>query len=510
MSWTLGLVALGVLVYRPWEPVPFDITDFSEILPILSETRGIWARLHALITYFGGQGRINILSSTLMWSNWELFGFWAPGWRLFRVLLFAILIWVFLRTALRFGLKPLWSGLGASLFVLSRPASEGWLRLTGEPIATVFFLLALGVAVRYHRSTRPTRTSLLIGTLGVLMILGKETMIALVPLLWLLAVTWKGGSGIRIPKLDRKTLIATTVLGITTLALGSFMMLVSSQGGPEAYSGAYGTGGLDLVRLQYNVLATVWPLGEPFQIFSVFGALTSLFVILGCGLALRMGPRGPVLGGILFLLLISLAGPMVYLPWERFEAFYAIPFLVGPAGLLALAARGLMGTSRLRGTLVMGTAAVLLVQPALDADRERDIRAITRVLNWEVARLISHVPNTESLLFAVPIPPDQAWQGRGLAFSRYANVMFQAGRVIPAADELCTDVGEHLGKAPDRSEIIVSYHHWCGPIAGADTTISREFRSFHLRPPWVRRGRTSADLLLRAPIIQYHEGEAGG
>ena len=502
MSWTLGLVALGCLIYRPWEPIPFDITDFSEILPLLNETRGIWGRLQALITYFGGHGRINILSSTLMWSNWEIFGLWAPGWRLFRVLLLGVLIWAFLRTALSFGVKPLWSGLGASLFVLGRPASEGWLRLTGEPIAAVFFLLALGVALHYHRSNSPARTSLLIGTLGVLMILAKETMISCMPLLWLLAVTWQGESGIRIPKLNRHTLTATAILGTTTVALGSLMLLVSSQSGPEAYTGAYGTGGLDLVRLQYNVLATVWPLGEPFQIFSIFGASSTLFVILGCGLAVRQGPRAPVLGGILFLLLISLSGPLVYLPWQRFEAFYAIPFLVGPAGLLALAARGLTGTSKVRATLVMGAVALLLVQPALDADRERDVRAITKVLNWEVARAVADVPNADSLLFAVPILPDQAWQGRGPAITRYANVIFQMGKVIPAADELCADEGEHLGETPNEVEIIVSYHHWCGPIPGADKTIAQEFRSFHLRPPRVRRSRTSADILVRAPVIQ--------
>lgn len=435
---------------------------------------------------------------------------------MFRVLLLGILIWVFLRTALRFGLSPLASGLGASLFVLSRPASEGWLRLTGEPIAAVFFLLGLGVALRYHRSPNPARTSLIIGLFSVLMILGKETMISCVPLLWLLAVAWQGESGIRIPKLDRKTLTATAILGTTTVVMGAFMMLVSNQTGPEAYTGAYGTGALNLVRLQYNVLATVWPLGEPFQIFSAYGTISSLFVLLGCGLAIRLGPRAPVVAGIIFLLLISIAGPVVYLPWQRFEAFYAIPYLVGPAGLLALAARGMMGLSRsqgaprIRAALVTGTVALLLVSPALDADRERSVRGITRVLNWELAQAVAGYPETDSLLFAVTILPDQAWQGRGPALSRYANVLFDVGKVIPAADGLCSDVGNHLGEAPTEQEIIVSYHHWCGPIPGAEMTITQEFRSFHLKPPRVRRTRTSADLLIRAPAIQSNAGEAGG
>lgn len=510
MAWTLGLVGLGLLIYRPWQPIPFDITDFSEILPLLRDTAGFSNRFLALIEYFFGHGRTNFLTSALIWSHWELVGLWAVGWRLLRVLLLGVLVWTFLRTALRFGLSPLAAGLGASLFVVSRPAAEGWLRLTGEPLAAIFFLLGLGVAIRYHASPKAIRTSVIIGCLSALMILTKETMISCVPLVWLVAVAWQGEMGVRVPKLDRRTLTITAILGAVVAALGFMMVLVSHQSGPEAYAGAYGTGSLGLVRLQYNLLATAWPLGEPFQIFSIFGAISSVAVLLGCGLAIRQSSGNSSLAGFLFLLLVCFTGAVIYLPWQRYEGFYVIPFLLGPAGLLALAAQALMGQSRTRAALVTGAVAVLLIPPVLDADRERSVRSVTRVVNWELAQALTHYPEADSVFFAVQTPPDQDWQGRGPALARYAYVIFGTERISPSIDEPCAEVGNRLREPPRQREVIVSYHHWCGPLPGPDVTVARDFRSFRLLPPGVQRSQLSADLLFRIPEAPPSEGNPGG
>jgi len=342
------------------------------------------------------------------------------------------------------------------------------------------------------------------------MILTKETMISCVPLVWLVAVAWQGELGLRIPKLDRKTVMATAILGTTAAVLGVIMLLVSNQSGPEAYAGLYGSGSVDLVRLEYNVLATAWPLGEPFQLFSAYGGISVFCVLLGCGMAVRQGPRHSTVFGILFLLLVCLTGPVVYLPWQRFEAFYAIPFLVGPAGLMALAARGLSGTSRLRTTLVTGIVAVLLIPPGLDADGEMSVRSVTRYVNWELAREASSHPETDSLFFAVPTPPDQIWWGRGPALTGYAGAVFGAKRVIPSIDEGCSEVGDRLKEAPNQREVIISYHHWCGPLPGANVTITRDFRSLHIWSPRIRRSHRSADLLIRTPTSPTTEGAPGG
>ncbi len=54
IGWTFGLVALGFLVYRPWQPVPFDITDFSEMLPLFSGSDTSLGRLDAVLSYYLG------------------------------------------------------------------------------------------------------------------------------------------------------------------------------------------------------------------------------------------------------------------------------------------------------------------------------------------------------------------------------------------------------------------------------------------------------------------------
>ena len=102
-------------------------------------------------------------------------------------------------------------------------------------------------------------------------------------------------------------------------------------------------------------------------------------------------------------------------------------------------------------------------------------------------------------MFAVPYLPDQVWQGRGPTLTRYAKAVFGDGEDFPAVDETCAAVGNRLNEMPARREIIVSYHHWCGPLPNAETTISREFRFPVLPPIGFAGGRVSADLLIRDP-----------
>ena len=509
MAWTLGLVALGILLYRPWQRVPFDITDYSEILPLLKGATGGLDSLRALLAYYLGHGRTNVLTSALIWIQWELFGAHAPAWRLFRALLFGILLWQFLRTARLFHSSPLAAGLGASLFVVSRPAAEGWLRLTGEPLATIFFLAAIGVAAGFHTSVRPMKASLVLAFLSAGMILTKETMVVCVPLVFLVAATWRGEQGFRIPKPDRRLLVVATALGAVVALSCAAILLVSRSSPPEAYARVYGSASLDLVRFQYNALAIIWPLGEPFRFFSAYGTITSWAVVLGLLLAIRRGPPASIATGIGLLLLVSVAGALVYLPWQRLETFYAIPFLVGPAGLLAIASQGWAGRHRLRRALTTGLLASILLPPAAAASRDASARAATRWVDSELARAIQDLPEGDTLVFAVLRKPDQAWQGRAPTMARYSAALFGDGRVPPSAEETCDEVGHRLNGTPPQGEIIVSYHHWCGPLPGADRTITRNFQLLFLRPLGFQAGRVSADLLLRKPPTPAGEGSAG-
>jgi len=499
LRWTLGIVALGVLVYRPWQPIPFDITDFSELLPLLTGSDSSLGRLDAIVSYYFGHGRSYVVTSGFIWIQWELFGSWAVGWRLFRALLFCILIWTFLRTATRFGLPLLPAGLGGSLFVLSWPAAEGWLRLTGEPLAAVFFLVGLGIAARYHTSPLHLRTALLLALVTAAMLLTKETMIVCVPALFLVAASWRGEGGFQIPELDRRTLLVGVTLTLTLLALALFIFLISHRSGPEAYARVYGTAPLTLSRLGSNLLAILWPFGGAPRVLSPLGAFASVLVLFGCLLAIRNNPTRGLGTGLLFLLSICLLGAAVYLPWKRFEPHYPIPFLVGPAGILAIGACGLAGRSRIRAVLTTGSVLLILLPSVLHGIREASFREAERLVNWKLAEAVHAVSGPADLVFAVLGLPDQAWQGRGATLSRYADVVFGGRSSRSPIDQTCRQVAGRLGETPTRTEITISYHHWCGALLGPKTTISREVRT--VLPGELKLGtvRVSADILVRNP-----------
>ena len=505
MGWTLGLLGIALWIYRPWQQIPFDITDFSELLPLLTGTHGSFGRLGAILGYYAHHGRSNILTSAMIWIQWEAFGLNPPAWRLMRVLLFGLLIWTFVRTAARFRSPLLAAGLGASLFVVGRPAAEGWIRLTGEPLATVFLLLALGVAATHRTTKNPARTTSYLAILSAAMVLSKETMLVCLPMIALVALTWNR-ERFQKPSLDGRAVRLSAVLGATAVLLAGTIFLVSEHSPPDAYARVYGPGALDFARFQYNTLSTAWPLGEPIQFFSAYGAVSVMLLVLGWGLALRRGPPRTVGIGILYLALLCTAGAAVYLPWPRIEAFYAIPFMVGSGGLFALAVTGLMGRSWVRRTLTAGAFGLLLLPPALVARRDASGRAALRLVNWDLAKTISTLPQVDSLFFAVPFLPDQSWQGRGPTLVRYAGAVVGSevgGRPVSSLpislDETCASVGERLGNPPRQPEIIVSYHNWCGALPEPTRTISRAFRAFSIRPLGIRVGRVVADVLLRVP-----------
>ena len=497
MAWTLGLVGFGVLLYRPWQTVPFDILDYSEILPFLNRPVSSLERFRALVTYYLGHGRSNVLTSALIWVHWEAFGLWPIGWRLFRVLLLGTLIWTFLRTALRFRLPLLAAGVGASLFVVGWSAVDSWLRFTAEPLAAIFLLLALSFATNCRKSPSPVRSSLFLALLCAMMVLTKETMLFTVPLVLVLALSWDRQRGLRVPALDRTTLTIAIPLVATMAVFTGIIVAVARGADAEGYAHVYGSAPVNVGHFLYNVLATSWPLGYPQQFFSVFGLLSTLAVMVGCILALRRARRRRTLMALAFLLLIGVVGAATYLPWRRFEPFYSLPFLAGPAGVLAIAFLGIMNALPARTVLAVSIAALFLIPPAIVADQQTTLRAASRQLNYDLARVIAQT-DADSVVFASSSLADQPWQGRGPTLSRYAHAAF-GGKTIPAVDVTCEAFSDRLEHEPRRRIIVMSYHYWCGPIPGAQFTIAHTYRSLILGSWRFRTDSLAADILVVEP-----------
>jgi hypothetical protein len=322
-------------------------------------------------------------------------------------------------------------------------------------------------------------------------------MLFCVPLVLLVAVFLDRRRGFRVPEIDRLTLTVMISLVATMAALGGLVLAIARGAEPQGYARVYGSSSTDPGHFLYNVLATSWPLGYPPQFFSGFGVLSVLVVFIGCLLAVRRGPARPVVAALAFLVLISLVGAATYLPWRRFEPFYSLPYLVGPAGILAIAVRGMINASVSRTALAVLVVVSILIPPAIVADRETAVRAASRLVDYDLAQLISRA-EVDSVIFATPSLADQPWQGRGRTLARYAYAMF-GGRTIPSTDESCEALSERLTHVPERRVIVLSYHHWCGPIPGTQLTVAKEYRTLTVGRWEVRTDSIAADILVRDP-----------
>src|SRR5579862_5204894 len=176
------LVVTGtLLLYQPWRRLPFDITDFSEFLPLLHRP-SLGARWSGFLHYYASQGRWNVLSYAAIIAKWSVFGMYTAGWELVRFAeMWLIIVLTFLALR-RFGADAWGAAAGAALMTVAAPAVPAWLRLTmGEPLGLALLLAALLVATRYRGSAHWRRDAIVIAILVALALLTKEMLVAFVP-----------------------------------------------------------------------------------------------------------------------------------------------------------------------------------------------------------------------------------------------------------------------------------------------------------------------------------------
>src|SRR5512145_2741937 len=118
VGWALfGAAALvAFLLYRPDTAAPFEIVDFSETLPILTEGQGFTDRFQGLVSYYLQHGRAAFGLSAGLAARWSLFEWWTPGWQWARFLVclaVVVLTWRLLRLL---GASRAGAAAGAGLF----------------------------------------------------------------------------------------------------------------------------------------------------------------------------------------------------------------------------------------------------------------------------------------------------------------------------------------------------------------------------------------------------------
>jgi hypothetical protein len=475
----LGLVALGL--YRPWVPRPFDILDFSEFLPLLRDPTSLVGRVAALVGYYAEEhGRLNLASYVGLALKWTFLGDSPVLWQWARFVEMGLLVAGVYLVLRRLALRPLGALAGASLFVVSRVAGEGWTRMTmGEPLGLLFVLGALYIAAGQRRSERPLYTAVTAGILLALGVLAKEMLAGLVPLAWLIGTGIDDEGRLGRPRFDtvgRQWLFWTAVL-----PLGAFFaaLLVALGGGSESFTALYGVGGGGVSGF-LRLMARPWfvqGMRPGLEALLIPGNTLLVGVILaGFGpQVLRADRRAELVWPGIAALGLTLAFAILYIPWPYVNLYYALPFLLGVALIYGMAIDRLvlLGRGARIGALL---AWVGLIASAGAATEHAAAQAIARQqVNGEVVQQLSSIPSATRIVVARRALPPVAWIGTGPTLRRYALATGTARRFPPTNDLLCQDVAQVLRAGIGRT-VIVNEPTQCGPLPATSLRAERHFR----------------------------------
>jgi len=498
----LLLVAAAAWIYTPGAPRPFDIVDFAEFLPLLQEGSGPVDRFVRFVGFYAGDhGRLNLVAYAGLVLKWELFGGNVALWQWARfgeLLLLTVLVHVACR---RLHATPLGGAAGASLFLVARASGEGWTRVTlGEPLGLILFLVALLLAAGWRRDPSPRRGAG-IALLVAGSILCKEMLVGLVPVLLATGLfrDAEGRFDPTQPPVRLRPFLAWTLVAAVVAFGASALTALASSG--EGFTTMYGEGTTSVDRF-LDLLQRPWQLqgqrGFPDSWSLPANTLVALLTLAGGAVAWRQGGAerrhlavvGTLAAGV------ALAFAVLYLPWPFFRLYYGMPFLFGPALLLAAAVSACDRAGRWpRIAVLVGVLVVAVGAGTSSARAARAAIALQRT-HGEVIDALAGRTDLDTVFVVRPQVGPLSWIGTGPSLGNFARA---TGRpAMPALlDRPCsTRTDTTAGGAPTS---VVSYLNGCGPLGDASHLIRHPVDGWTLQWRGLRRGTDTIGADLRLP-----------
>lgn len=492
-----AIVAIALALYLPWEHRPWDILDFSEFLPLLSGG-GFGERLSALVRYYAGEhGRLNLAAYAALAAKWSWLGDVPVRWQWLRFGEMLAIVGGVYALARRLGTTPLGGWVGGILFVTTHAAAEAWMRQTmGEPLGLLCLLGAALLASGDEPAPswwRGPAVALLTG----LAVLSKEMLVVATPVV--LAVAALRGPGGRL-RWQRPSRAGWRMIGWITGAVvvtGIAVARTALAGSAAGFSASYGASTIPFTRLLANFTMGVLPAGwysGPATL--ILPANLGWLVLVALGI--RAGRRLPDRRAHLYVLLalalgLPALGALAYLPWPYFNLFYALPWLLGPALLLAECVSLLRRSGRWERVVAGVAVAVLVGSTAATAGRTARGMAVRQQVNGALVRALPRFGDATGLIVAATELPQQAWQGTGPTLVRYARAVGEQGTLPPARDVACREVARAV--APPGRWIIVSYSDRCGALAGPTLRFIATYHYLDWFHPGIVTDSLEADLL---------------
>ncbi|MGH7717521.1 MAG: hypothetical protein ACREON_01580, partial [Gemmatimonadaceae bacterium] len=212
-----------------------------------------------------------------------------------------------------------------------------------------------------------------------------------------------------------------------------------------------------------------------------FPANLLLWIVVAAGLWVglaRDARRRHVLLLLLAAVSLPLLATLLYLPWPTYEDFYGLPFLLGPALLLAYAVTSIERYAPLRRTAWAAYAAcagvvALNSMSAMETSRRAMAR---REVYHEVTRWMQAHPRRDSFVVATHhrMPERKRWMGIGLTLRRHAAATGGGALVSPVREVDCRRAGE-MSRSSARQEVLISLADFCGSLLRPTFTARRYY-----------------------------------
>ena len=503
-----ALVVIGsLLLYQPWRRLPFDITDFSEFLPLLQRP-SLGARWSGFLHYYASQGRWNVLAYAAITAKWSLFGMYTAGWELSRfaeMWLIIVLAFLILR---RFGADVWGAAAGAALLTVATPAVPAWLRLTmGEPLGLALLMPALLLATRYRNSARWRRDAIAIAVLIALALLSKEMLVVFVPFIVVVATCLAAPGRLEWPQMGRRTMYLVGCIVIATIVVLTPVAITAVHAPPGNYASQYGGWKMDPGQLSLNFATVVLPVTQsrPGEIVSLFTApANALFlltlavaaVLIYRGRAAQRTPWARVAAWTGLALSLPAFVVVAYGPWSYFQDFYGLPYVLGSSMLLAGAVTAASRAGRRLAPALRAACAGILLLGAVRAMLPAQESFARRTVQGDLARFLAEkAAHRPVLVMKADFQPSPwaRWQDTGPTLGRYAAALYPDAGLEPFHDTTCV-VPPPPYVVSGRTGIVVTYAADCGTYPHPTTTFRGLYHYLTLHPPAIRRDSLRIDV----------------
>lgn len=463
-NWVIDSIAISALLasawvlYRPPPASPFDILDYSEVLPQLQNSSGFLGSISALLRYFATQGRTNIGTYLYIAFDWSLFGLHSEGWQLGVWVVMAILVVLVFVVGRSWRWSPIASFLASGLLVVGSPAAESWVRLAGEPLACIAFVVAVAHAGRSREHSLSYSQVLWLGVLCLALTLIKEVLVVLIPVVLFARVVGASRSGRPQDVQSHMVMVVLFAAVLCIRLLWAAKVIVEAP--TTAYSSLYTLDRLPSAPVSSILLTILLPVRavvEPpwLRILvpaNLFYALALLVAWVGIGIH---EPRKLTKYVTSYVAMCGI-GALAYAPWPRFESFYALPFVLPSVAMLGHSLSRVRQLSARCSLLAYSFASAAVTLAALGAGRAASVTWARRLVENAVVQEVA----TQSAAVAVvrKSPPSQAWQGTGPTMARYAVALHWEWRPKEVSDFACND--SRL-RALAESHVVIVYVHEC-------------------------------------------------